>query len=130
MKRFLATIAVSLLLLSGCGQKQEFQIEDHLWQATSILQTEADGTVHELAEDFRLACTAQNGTLILENQSSGENWEGTYGLLQEQNGTTIYTLSLAGENGQAIVSETTYQDREAVLTLVVALKGYALYFQS
>ena len=129
MKRFLVTIAVSLLLLSGCGQKQEFQIEDHLWQATSILQTE-DGAVHELEDDFRLVCTAQNGTLILENQSSGENWEGTYGLLQEQNGTTIYTLSLAGEDGQAIVSETTYQDREAVSTLVVALKGYALYFQS
>lgn len=130
MKGFLATIVVSLLLLSGCGQKQEFQIEDRLWQATSILRTEADGTVQELEDDFRLACTAQNGTLILENQSSGERWEGTYGLLQEQNGTTIYTLSLAGEEGQAIVSETAYQDRETVPTLIVALKGYTVYFQS
>lgn len=129
MKRFLLTIAAALILLSGCGQKQELDMEHHAWQATSILLTKEDGTVSEIDRDLDLACTAHGGMLTLENRSLGESWEGTYTLLENKSGTAIYTLSLAGEEGHAIVSETTYQDRDAVPTLVLNLEQVVLYFQ-
>lgn len=129
MKRFLLMVSAALLLLSGCGQKQELQIENHPWQITSIILTEEDGTARSVEENPDLVCTAHDGVLTLENRTSGKAWEGTYAFLEAQGGTVIYTLSLAGEEGRAIVSETVEQDRDAVPTLVLGLEHGALYFQ-
>lgn len=129
MKRFLFIMSAVLMLLSGCGQKSVLQIENHSWQAASIILTEENGTVSRTKDNLDLVCTAHDGILTMENRASGECWEGTYTLLENQNGTAIYTLSLAGEEGHAVVSETAYQDRDTVPTLVLTVEQVTLYFQ-
>lgn len=111
-----------LFLLAGCGKSDALSIEGRDWTLTEIVS--ANG---ESEDSPALSCAARNGSLIVSS-ADGSRFEGTYALSDRDSGSSIYTVTLDGVSGTAVVSLTTYADGKSEETLILSFPERALYF--
>lgn len=111
-----------LFLLVGCGKSEALSIEGRDWTLTEIVS--ANG---ENEDSPALSCAARNGSLIVSS-ADGSRFEGTYALSDRDSGSSIYTVTLDGVSGNAVVSLTTYADGKSEETLILSFPDQALYF--
>lgn len=134
----LAAVSVTAV---GCGSGQSLQIEDAVWQMSTVQSAEGPIIVctPEMAElldgnfkTMELTCTAENGILTLTNEETGERYQGgTYEKQKTTQDGTLYLIAFPGEeDGMGTVTQTVYEDGTAENTMVWAVDGKAIYFES
>ena len=140
MKRLSVLLCLLLLLLTGCGSKDSTvpKIEDYSWQMTTAQSMEAEGqavaygpgneSTLETAVEILLSCTAADGTITLTDETNGQTYSGTYKLVETDQQTSTYEVTVGETEGMAVVSMTTYHDDSQVPTFIISLGDYALNF--
>ena len=140
MKRLSVLLCLLLLLLTGCGSKDSTvpKIEDYSWQMTTAQSMEAEGqavaygpgneSTLETAVEILLSCTAADGTITLTDVTNGQTYSGTYKLVETDQQTSTYEVTVGETEGMAVVSMTTYHDDSQVPTFIISLGDYALNF--
>lgn len=143
MKRIRLFLCLIALLLTGCsGETKEKdsapKVEDYTWQMASIQSMEAEGQFvaigpdrEEVAEEvpeLQLICAAIDGALSLSDETNGESYTGTYKLVEAEQQTATYEVTVDGKEGMAVVSFTTYHDDSKEPTFIMSLGGYTINF--
>ena len=140
MKRLSVLLCLLLLLLTGCGSKDSTvpKIEDYSWQMTTAQSMEAEGqavaygpgneSTLETAVEILLSCTAADGTITLTDETNGQTYSGTYKLVETDQQTSTYEVTVGETEDMAVVSMTTYHDDSQVPTFIISLGDYALNF--
>ena len=140
MKRLSVLLCLLLLLLTGCGSKDSTvpKIEDYSWQMTTAQSMEAEGqavaygpgneSTLETAVEILLSCTAADGTITLTDETNGQTYSGTYKLVETDQQTSTYEVTVGETEGMAVVSMTTYHDDSQTPTFIISLGDYALNF--
>ncbi len=118
-----------IFLLVGCGKMDDgLTIEGHDWTYANAI--DSAGQPLDLPA---LTCTAQDGTLTLTN-ADGSTQSGTYTLTQRDANDVLYSLTLGGETGTALVGITEYTDaaggKTSEYTLILSLPERTVYFSA
>ena len=131
-----ALITVTLLFLAGCSNPDTAAIEGGVWKMSTVQQGEDGsiaytGTAEEQtacpdAVFLDLTCTVQEGTLVIRQNQSGEQWKAQYA---PQGSENLYTVTFE-EGGEALAacSKTRYASGEERDTLILSTGEYALTF--
>lgn len=145
MKRLCLVIGLITLFMAGCGNGSREEgnapkIEDYTWQMASVQSTEAEGAFvaigpgMESTEEgiplLELTCTASNGELFLSDSTNGNDYSGTYELLEVEQQTATYKITVEEQEGMAVVSYTTYHDDREEPAFIMSMEGHALNFLS
>lgn len=118
-----------IFLLAGCGKTDDgLSIEGHDWTYANAI--DSAGQPLDLPA---LTCSAQDGTLTLTN-ADGSTQSGTYTLTQRDANDVLYSLTLGGETGTALVGITEYTDaaggKTSEYTLILSLPERTFYFSA
>lgn len=118
-----------IFLLVGCGKMDDgLTIEGHDWTYANAI--DSAGQPLDLPA---LTCSAQDGTLTLTN-ADGSTQSGTYTLTQRDANDVLYSLTLGGETGTALVGITEYTDaaggKTSEYTLILSLPERTFYFSA
>lgn len=113
-----------LFLLAGCGRNDALSIEGRSWTLTDIVS--ANG---ESEDSPALSCAAQDGSLTVFSEK-GSVYEGTYALSDRDGDSSIYTVTLDGVSGTAVVGLTEYADGSSEETLILSFPERALFFRA
>lgn len=118
-----------IFLLAGCGKTDDgLSIEGHDWTYANAI----DSAGQPLGLPA-LTCSAQDGTLTLTN-ADGSTQSGTYTLTQRDANDVLYSLTLGGETGTALVGITEYTDaaggKTSEYTLILSLPERTFYFSA
>lgn len=130
MKRILPLLLCLLLLLTSCTLIPD--IENHAWQMISVQRTDDGTIIYAASEDIadvpqlRLSCTAENGTLTLLVETSGQTFRGSYFRTEESAGAKRYVINLKGIEGAATTGWTSYANGTQIPTLIIELNGHVL----
>lgn len=143
MKRISLFLCLIALFLTGCSGETKVKdsapkVEDYTWQMISIQSMEAEGQFvaigpdrEEVAEEvpeLQLICAAGDGALSLSDETNGESYTGTYKLVEAEQQTATYEVTVDGKEGMAVVSFTTYHDDSKEPTFIMSLGGYTINF--
>ena len=131
-------LALLLASCSGARTAAPPHIEDCTWQMTAIQSTQAGGqivacgpgeqAVPDGTAELLLYCTAEDGTLALEDRTGDRACAGTYEQVKTGRQEVLYAVSVDGAQGMAITAMTTYQDGSQTPTLILQLEDYVLNF--
>lgn len=118
-----------IFLLAGCGKTDDgLSIEGHDWTYANAI----DSAGQPLGLPA-LTCSAQDGALTLTN-ADGSTQSGTYTLTQRDANDVLYSLTLGGETGTALVGITEYTDaaggKTSEYTLILSLPERTVYFSA
>ena len=118
-----------IFLLAGCGKTDDgLSIEGHDWTYANAI--DSAGQPLDLPA---LTGSAQDGTLTLTN-ADGSTQSGTYTLTQRDANDVLYSLTLGGETGTALVGITEYTDaaggKTSEYTLILSLPERTVYFSA
>lgn len=118
-----------IFLLAGCGKTDDgLSIEGHDWTYANAI----DSAGQPLGLPA-LTCSAQDGALTLTN-ADGSTQSGTYTLTQRDANDVLYSLTLGGETGTALVGITEYTDaaggKTSEYTLILSLPEQTFYFSA
>ena len=138
MKKFLVICGVLCLLLTGCGPKAEYNMEEYIWQMTTVQSLDANGQIiacgpgekelYGTATELDLICTVEDESLNLKDRYSGQSWEGICRPMESTSESVIYQTSINGWEGMSIVSSTTYDNGTEKPTLILNIGDYILTF--
>lgn len=125
-----------VLLLAGCAGGAP-TMEDYTWRMTTVNSMEdgqalarGEGGTPDSVQEIVLLCSAQDGALTLTDETNGETCTGTYRLSERGRESTLYEISLDGEEGIAVVSVTKYQDDSEKPTMILSTSDVAITFFS
>lgn len=76
-----------------------------------------------------LSCTAEDGTLTLLVENSGQTFRGSYFRSEESAGTKRHVINLEGIEGSATTGWTSYANGTQIPTLIIELNGHVLNYQ-
>lgn len=117
-------------MLTACGSNEDFAIEARDWEFSVAVSSEdgsaqycADHSLYPDAQVIDLDCEITEDAIVLSTDS--ESWVLPYTLENLGVTTSLYQV---GEDGEAAVTLTTYDDGTSVYTLVISCGGYGLYF--
>lgn len=138
MRKVSLSVALLLLFLTGCSNSDVPRIEHYDWIMTSVQSMEEDGQVIaygergsstlDTAKQIELICMAENGDLMLTDQTNHKIYTGTYELSKTDFQSSVYEVAVNGKKGIAIVTLTTYQDGSQEPTFIVTLGEKAIKF--
>jgi len=143
VKRSISFILLLVLLMTGCSTGEENNasapaIEQYSWQMTSVQSKEAEGqaiaygpagtSTLDTAVEIILSCSAEEGKLLLTDETNGNAYSGIYELTDTSQESVIYEVTIGETEGMAITSMTIYQDGCQIPTLIISLNDYALNF--
>lgn len=138
MKKHLLILFILFFILTGCGSNDIPKIETTVWSMSTIQSMENNGEIlaygvdeNELPEDITilaLTCLAQDGTIMITDQTNNKSYTGTYKLDKSNASSNIYSIVLENLEGMAVVSLTTYQNGAETDTLIIRLQDYTLTF--
>lgn len=133
MKRMLPLLLCLLLLLTSCTSAPD--IENHAWQMINVQRADDGTIIYAASEDIAdvpqlvLSCTAEDGTLTLLVENSGQTFRGSYFRSEESAGTKRYVINLEGIEGTATTGWTSYANGMQIPTLIIELNGHVLNYQ-
>lgn len=133
MKRMLPLLLFLLLLLTSCTLTPD--IENHAWQMISVQRADDGTIIYAASEDIAdvpqlvLSCTAEDGTLTLLVENSGQTFRGSYFRTEETAGAKRYVINLEGIEGSATTGWTSYANGTQIPTLIIELNGHVLNYQ-
>lgn len=133
MKRMLPLLLCLLLLLTSCTLTPD--IENHAWQIISVQRADDGTIIYAASEDIAdvpqlvLSCTAEDGTLTLLVENSGQTFRGSYFRTEETAGARRYAINLEGIEGTATTGWTSYANGMQIPTLIIELNGHVLNYQ-
>ena len=118
-----------IFLLVGCGKTDNgLTIEGQDWTYANAI--DSAGQPLDLPA---LTCTAQDDTLTVTD-ADGSTQSGTYTLTQRDANDVLYSLTLGGETGTALVGITEYTDaaggKTSEYTLILSLPERTVYFSA
>lgn len=132
-----------ILCLNGCAVAENTVLQAHTWQMTTAQSTKSGEVVaynpntvldgqfsYSGGAVVKMTCRASDGQIVLENESDGTSYRGTYQKVSADPVTTVYRLLFDGGEGMATTSVTKYADGTQKVTLVVTAGDYTLYFQT
>lgn len=129
-----------LLLMTGCSPDTVPQIEDHIWQMTSVQSMEANGqaiaygegdtSTLDTAKQIALICTAEDGILTLSDETNHKTYTVTYNLKGMDPRSANYEVTVDGAEGLAVVAMTAYHDGSQEPTFIINLYDYAVNFSA
>lgn len=143
MMRLIATVWLLAYILTGCGGKDNQicnspSIEDYSWQMITVQSMEAEGQTiacvpgndgtSDNAVEILLDCTAADGTIILFDEMKRQTYSGTYKLIETDELTSTYEVTIDDTEGMAVVSTTTYRDERQTPTFIICLGNFTLNF--
>ena len=138
MKKLFPVVCLLLILLTGCSSIIDHRIESHTWRMTTVQSVNAEGQIiahapgqvgsPETSEEITLTCTAKDGVLTLNDESSNQTYTGSYKLSDSVPESSNYEVVIGETDGMAVVSVTTYLDDSSVPTLIIRIGDYALNF--
>ncbi len=135
--------------LCGCDDGTETKTEDGKISVTEIDETEwvmtlaqtedgiaaihptLEGTLSEYTDAAlaEVTLSARDGVLIISDETGGKSYSGSYEKSEEDDGYLRYTVTAEDENGTAVITLSEDSDGNYSLTLIVAVKNYALSFK-
>lgn len=128
-------LVAMLLGLTACAQSDNL-IEKNLWNIATVQSIENNGAIIACAPNtaasdaalIDLSLSAQNGKLTLEDRTNTATYEGTYAIADSDAQSTIYAVTLNGNDGTAVLSDTKYADGTAHATLILTVGNDTLTF--
>lgn len=133
---FCVLFALIICLMSGgCASANELAIENHNWQIARIQLAKTaeiiycsvdEANLHQDTEIIDLSCVAENGVLIITNNTDGQTWALNYSDMDSSPETVSYKIN--GSNGNIVVGKTTYHNNSFEYTLIVSVDNYVMYF--
>ena len=129
-----------LLLLTACGKSDIPEIDEYIWQMTSIQSSEANGgviaydeewsadAVEDGAVELDMDCSAKNGILTLTDHTNEVTYTGSYVVSRKNPDGAIYNVTLNGQEGVAVTGMTTYSNETKEATFIINLGEYTINF--
>ncbi len=145
MKKVISLLLIMVLFFSGCKSTEKVTIENNDWKFSRIVESKTDKVVfssqkdsfkYDGAKSIDISCSADNGKIIIKDNSSGNEWHLDYteNKKAKTNNTDGYiyevTYSTESENikGYASTGAANLNGITANDYLIVTISGYDLYF--
>ncbi len=128
-----------LCFMAGCtaekSDSQNLVIENVDWKISTVQSVEKEGTIiacgkeeAKEAEAVDITCTAETGKMLIHDHTHNKSYTFAYKLENANSAASIYKVLGENQEGNAVVSMTSHDNSDPVLTLVLQLGNYALYF--
>lgn len=136
MKRIISVLLILILamIFTACGNERT-KIEKHEWKMGTALSLDEKGKIVAVGEKtesndnvVNLTLTANNGELILEDNTNNETYKGAYEEMIVTEETNDYKIYLDGKEGYMIISDDVYENKDSEITLVMSVDGHDMYF--
>lgn len=141
-KKYIAVVCLVMLIfaLTACSRADD-KIDGTQWRLLTVQAVKENGAIiaydpwmvaisSEISADVvSLSLTAENGTLTVKDSTNDRSYSGTYSVTDTTAEATIFAISLGGENGTAVLSDTSYAGGTTVATLILSIGDYVLNFE-
>lgn len=128
------------LLFFGCTAEEPPEIEDFVWNLTSVQSGEKQGqviaygkgteNVWENADEINMELKAKDGKVTLTNKETGKVYRGEYSVSDKSPDSIAYNVMLEDKQGMAVCAMTTYSDGSQKPTFIINMGDYTLNFYS
>lgn len=136
MKKIGFFLVMIMLFVTGCNNSKVLRIDAYDWVMSSVQSMAEKGQVVafgergsstlDTAKKVEFVCKAENGKLMLSDQTNDKNYTGTYKLSQTDSQSSICQVIVEGKEGMAVVSMTSYHNGKQEPTCIISLGDYSI----